>query len=171
MAEEMKVLVSAEEIDARVREVAADIRAAYEGQEITIVGMLEDSFVFLADLIRAIDAPLSCCFIKASKHQSGGHTDIIYTTEFDPQGTNILIVAGVLDTGVTMDYLERQLLARGAKSVKACVLVNKPDFRTIEVEPEFSAFKLEEEHIFGYGLGIGNSYRYFPYLAVFTQDS
>jgi len=92
--------------------------------------------------------------------------DIVYTTEFDTSGTHILLVGGVLDTGVTLDYIEKQLTARGAKSVKACVLVDKPSFRTIEMKPEFIGFERTEERVIGYGLGLGNNYRYLPDLAV-----
>ena len=168
--ENLQVIVTTEELAARVKELGDEIRDAYKGQDLTIVGLLEDSFVFLSDLIRAINVPLQCCFLKASVHQTGGHTDIIYTTEFDPQGTNILLVGGVLDTGVTLDYLERQLTARGAKSVKACMLVDKPSFRTTEVSPEFVGFTRSEERLIGYGLGIGNSYRYLPYLGVLAAQ-
>ena len=170
MEDNVQVIVSKEEIASRVRELADEIRLAYEGQDLTVVGLLEDSFVFLADLVRAIDAPLQWCFLKASVHQTGGHTDILYTTEFDPHGANILLVGGVLDTGVTLDYIERQITARGAKSIKACVLVDKPDFRTTEVTPEFIGFKRSEERIIGYGLGLGNNYRYLPHLAVIAQS-
>ena len=168
--ENVQVIVTAEELAARVKELGDEVRDAYNGQDLTIVGLLEDSFVFLSDLIRAIDSPLQCCFIKASVHSTGGHTDIIYTTEFDPQGTNILLVGGVLDTGVTLDYLERQLTARGAKNIRACVLVDKPAFRTTEVAPEFVGFTRSEERLIGYGLGIGNSYRYLPYLGVLAAQ-
>src|SRR5262249_45620591 len=99
-------------------------------------------------------------------HHTGGHTDILYTTEFDPHGTNILLVGGILDTGVTLDYIERQITARGAKSIKACVLVDKPDFRTTEVIPEFVGFTRSEERIVASGLGPNNSSRHLPYLAV-----
>jgi hypoxanthine phosphoribosyltransferase len=170
MGENLKVIVSKDEIAARVRELAEEIRDAYADQDLTIVGLLEDSFVFLADLVRAIDAPLQCCFLKASVHTTGGHMDIVYTTEFDPQGTNILLVGGVLDTGVTLDYIERQLTARGAKSVKACVLVDKPAFRTTEIVPEFVGFVRTEERVIGYGLGLGNSFRYLPDLAVIATS-
>ena len=167
MEEKIRVIISEEEIAARVRELAGEIQTAYEGIDVIVVGLLEDSFIFLADLIRAIDKPLQSCFLKATVHQTGGHTDIVYTTEFDPHGSNVLLVGGVLDTGVTLDYLERQLVARGAKSVKACVLVDKPSYRTTELAPEFVGFTRDEERIFGYGLGISNSYRQLRYLAVF----
>ena len=167
--QQLKVLVTDAEIAHRVREIAQEIRAAYEEQDLTIVGLLEDSFIFLADMIRAIDAPIKCCFLKASVHQSGGHTDIVYTTEFDPHGTNILLVGGVLDTGVTLDYITRQLLARGAKSVRSCLLVDKPDYRTTDYTPDFVAFTRTEERIIGYGLGISNSFRNLPYLAIVDE--
>jgi|CXWL01.1.fsa_nt_gi hypoxanthine phosphoribosyltransferase len=166
MEEKLQVVVTADEIAARVHELANEIRSAYEGTDFTVVGLLEDSFVFLSDLIRAINVPLNCCFLKASVHQSGGHMDIQYTTEFDPHGANILLVGGILDTGVTLDYIEKQLTARGAKTIKAVVLVDKPSFRTTEVSPEFVGFARSEERIIGYGLGLGNSYRYLPDLAV-----
>jgi len=169
MGDNLQVIVTKEEIADRVRELADEIRGAYVDQDLTMVGLLEDSFVFLADLVRAIDTPLKCCFLKASVHQTGGHMDIVYTTEFDPHGTNILLVGGVLDTGVTLDYIERQLTARGAKSVKACVLVDKPAFRTTDLTPEFVGFERNEERVIGYGLGLGNAYRYLSELAVLGQ--
>lgn len=168
--EKVQVLVTSEEIATRVGELAGEIRAAYEGQDLTIVGLLEDSFVFLSDLIRAINAPLKCCFLKASVHQSGGHMDILYTTEFDPQGANILLVGGILDTGVTIDYIVRQITARGAKSVRSCVLVDKPDFRTTEFTPDFVGFTRSEPMIIGYGLGISNNFRYLPDLAIVAPE-
>jgi hypoxanthine phosphoribosyltransferase len=170
MEDNLQVIVSKEEIAARVGTLAEEIRTAYGDQDLTIVGLLEDSFIFLADLVRAIDAPLKCCFLKASVHTTGGHMDIVYTTEFDPHGTNILLVGGVLDTGVTLDYIERQLTARGAKSVKACVLVDKPTFRTTDLTPEFIGFERTEERVIGYGLGLGNAYRYLPHLAVLATS-
>lgn len=161
----LKVLVTEEEIAARVRELAEEIRTAYEGQDLTIVGMLEDSFVFLSDLIRAINAPLKCYFLKASVQQSGGHTDILYTTEFDLQGANILLVGGILDRATTIDYITRQMMARGAKEIRSCVFVDKPDYRTTDYKPEFVGFTRTEEMIVGYGLGLSNNFRYLPHLA------
>lgn len=161
----LKVLVTEDDIASRVRELAEEIRTAYEGQDLTVVGMLEDSFVFLADLIRAINAPLKCYFLKASVQQSGGHTDILYTTEFDPQGANILLVGGILDRGTTIDYITRQMLSRGAKGIRSCVFVDKPDYRTTDYTPDFVGFARTEEMIVGYGLGLSNNYRYLPYLA------
>jgi hypoxanthine phosphoribosyltransferase len=170
MSENLQVIIAADEIAARVSQLGNEIRESYQDQEVTVVGLLEDSFVFLADLIRAMNMPVACCFLKASKHQSGGHTDILYTTEFDPHGRNILLVGGILDTGVTLDYLERQFTARGAKSIKAVVLVDKPNFRTTDFTADFVGFVRPEEMLVGYGLGISDRYRYLPYLATVESE-
>jgi hypoxanthine phosphoribosyltransferase len=170
MEERLEVLVSETEIKERVDQLAREIRTTFEGQDLTVVGLLEDSFVFMADLIRAIDVPLQCCFMKATKHQSGGHSEIVYTTEFDPHATTVLLVSGILDTGVTLDYLVKQMFARGAKTVKSCVLVDKPNFRTTDFTPDFTGFTRSEAMVIGYGLGLGNSYRHLKYLAELKQS-
>ena len=170
MAETLRTVVGEEEIAARVRELADEIRSAYEGETFAVVGVLEDSFVFLADLIRLINTPLTCSFLKASRHQTGGHQDISYTSEFDVAGRNVLLVSGILDTGVTLDYIVRQMTSRGPKSIRTCVLIDKPDFRTTEFTPDFVGFRRSEDMIFGYGLGLRDHYRYLPYLAVTDQE-
>jgi hypoxanthine phosphoribosyltransferase len=169
MEEKLRTVLSAEEIAARVGELAAEIRAAYAGESVAVVGLLEDSFVFLADLIRALNIPVTCSFLKATRHESGGHTDIHYTSEFDTAGRRILLVGGILDTGVTINYMVRQLQARGAKDVRTCFLVDKPDFRTTEFTPDFVGFRRAEDMLFGFGLGLRDNYRYLPYLAVLAD--
>ena len=166
MEEKLRTVLTEEEIAARVLELAGEIRTAYGGENLAVVGLLEDSFVFLADLIRALNFPLTCSFLKASKHESGGHTDIHYSSEFDTAGRRILLVGGALDTGVTINYIVRQLQARGAKDIQTCYLIDKPDFRTTEFTPDFVGFRRSEEMIFGYGLGLRDNYRYLPHLAV-----
>jgi hypoxanthine phosphoribosyltransferase len=167
--EKLTTVLSEDEIATRIKELASEIRSAYEGEQIAIVGLLEDSFVFLADLIRALNVPVTCSFLKATKHESGGHTDIHYTSEFDTAGRHILLVGGILDTGVTINYIVRQLAARGAKDIKTCFLIDKPNFRTTEFAPDFVGFSRNDDMIFGYGLGLRDNYRYLPYLAKLDQ--
>jgi hypoxanthine phosphoribosyltransferase len=171
MTDKLRLLVSQAEIASRIRELAVEIRAAYEGDDFLVLGVLDDCFVFLADLIREVNVPLACSFIHTATHQSGGHTDIAYTSDTEVTGRHVLIVSGVLDTGVTFDYIIQQLSGRGAKSVRTCVLVDKPDFRTTDATADFVGFKRSEEMIFGYGLGLRDHYRFLPYLAVFDQES
>jgi hypoxanthine phosphoribosyltransferase len=161
-----RVLFGAEQIQARVHELGAEITKIYTDQELTVVGLLEDSFIFFADLIRTIKCPLNCGFTYVKKQNVGGHTDIHYTSEFDLMGRNILLVGDIMDTGITFDYLAKQLSSRNPRSIKICVLLDKPEQRRIDIQPDFAAFSTAEEHIFGYGLGVQGMYRQFPFLAV-----
>jgi hypoxanthine phosphoribosyltransferase len=170
MADKLRLIVSQAEIASRIRELAVEIRAAYEGEDLLVLGVLDDCFVFLADLIREVNVPLACSFIHTTTHQSGGHTDIAYTSDTEVTGRHILVVSGVLDTGVTFNYIIQQITGRGAASVRSCVLVDKPDFRTTEASVDFVGFKRSEEMIFGYGLGLRDNYRHLPFLAVFEQQ-
>ncbi|MEW6730089.1 MAG: phosphoribosyltransferase family protein [Acidobacteriota bacterium] len=166
MGSNNRVLFTEEQLRARVKELGAEISEVYRGQELTVVGLLEDSFIFLADLIRAIECPLSCGFIYVKKHSFGGHTDIHYTSEFDLMGRNILLIGDIMDTGITFDYLTKQLSSRNPKSIRSCVLLDKPDQRRIDIQPDFAAFQTSEENVFGYGLGLQGMYRQLPFLAV-----
>jgi hypoxanthine phosphoribosyltransferase len=171
MENSLRVIRSTEEIRNRIATLAEEIRLSSPSNELTVVGILDDSFVFFADLIRALNMPLSCCFINASHHRHGGQTEIMFVTEFDPRGRNILLVDGVVATGVTLDYITRQLSDRGVKSLRTCVLVDKPGERRVDVTPDYKAFTCEDRFIFGYGLGIQNQYRQLPFLAVMEEES
>ena len=96
MDNNLQIVHSEQEIQDRIRQLAADIRAAVAVRDLTVVGMLDDAFVFLADLIRALDVPLNCCFLKVSRHRHGGQTEVLFTSEFDPRGRDILAACGQL---------------------------------------------------------------------------
>jgi hypoxanthine phosphoribosyltransferase len=165
MEKNIRVVYSKEVISDRINALAGEISAAAPS-ELTVVGILEDTFVFLADLVRAFEMPLSCCFMKVTANRHGGQTEIMYTSAFDPRGRDILLVGGVVATGVTLDYITRQLADRGVKSLRTCVLVDKPGERRVDVSPDFTAFRSDEPYLFGYGLGLQNQYRQLPHLAV-----
>ena len=169
MEKTLRIVRSEEEIKSRITALAGEIRSsAPEG--LTIVGILDDVFVFMADLIRSLEAPVSCCFMKVSRHRHGGQTEVMFTSEFDPCGRDILLVSGVAATGVTLDYVARQLSARGVKSLRTCVLVDKPGDRRVDIKPDYAAFESNENFVFGYGLGIQNQFRELPYLAVMDGE-
>ena len=162
----LQIIHTEQEIHDRINELVADIRAAVTVRDLTVVGMLDDAFVFLADLIRALDMPLSCCFMKVSRHRHGGQTEVIFTSEFDPRGRDILLVGGVVATGVTLDYVTKHLADRSIKSLRTCMLVDKPGERRVGIQPDFTAFQNAGDFVFGYGLGLQNQFRQLPYLAV-----
>ena len=166
MEKTLRIVRSQEEIEKRVSELAQEIRAAVQVVDLTVVGILDDSFMFVADLVRRPDRPVSCCFMKATQHKYGGQTEIMFTSEIDPRGRDILLVGGVAATGVTLDYISRQLAERGIKSLRTCVLVDKPEERRVDLKPDFVAFEGDQGYLFGYGLGMESQFRQLPYLAV-----
>jgi len=169
MEKTLQTVRSQEEIQNRINLLADEIRRDARLGDLTVVGILDDAFVFLADLIRALDMPVSCCFMQVTHHRHGGQSEIRFTSEFDPRGRDILLVGGVVATGVTLDYITKHLADRGVKSLHTCMLVDKPGERRVDVKPDFTAFQMDGGFIFGYGLGIQNQYRQLPYLAMMEE--
>ena len=168
MSDEIKEVYSAELIAERVKELAREIGQAYEGRDFTVLGVLDESFVFLADLLRALNLPSRTAFLRYDHQSLGGVQDITFTTQVDLSKRELLLVEGVLDTGVTQEYLMKQLGAHGATNVRLCVLVDKPDRRRVELQPDWRAFETHEDYVFGYGLGFQDRWRGLPYLATFA---
>lgn len=166
MEHSMQILHSQEEIKKRVISLAEEIRVSISPDNLTVVGMLDDAFVFFADLIRALDLAVNCGFLKVLRRQQGEQTEILYLSEFEPRGEDILLVGAVASTGVTLEYVMKHLESRNVKSLRTCMLVDKPGERRVDVRPDFTAFQNEVGYLFGYGLGLDNQYRHLPYLAV-----
>lgn len=171
MVDEIVEVYGAAEIAARIQELAGEIARAYEGRDFTVLGVLDDSFIFLADLLRAINIPTRTAFLRYDHQSLGGVQDITFSTRVDLSRRDVLLVEGVLDTGVTQEYLMKQLGAHGATSVRLCVLVDKPDRRRVELQPRWRAFETHEDYVFGYGLGFQGRWRGLPYLATFARQS
>ncbi len=161
---------SAAAIADKIHTLAADIAHAYGEREITILSAFEDSFVFLADLLRAMKTPLRTAFLRYDHQSLAGVQDISFSTKMDVTGRHILLVEGVMDTGVTQEYLMKQLGSRGAASVKLCVLLDKPDGRRVSLEPDWYVLRTHENYVFGYGLGFQERWRELPYLATFAGE-
>jgi hypoxanthine phosphoribosyltransferase len=166
MAELLEVY-SAAEIADRVQILADEISRTYHERELSILGVLEDSFVFLADLLRAMKVSPHTAFLRYDHQSVGGFQDLSFSTRMDVSGRHVVLVEGVLETGVPQEYLIKQLGAHGAASVQLCVLLDKPDRRRVALEPEWRAFETRENYVFGYGLGFNERWRELPYLATF----
>jgi hypoxanthine phosphoribosyltransferase len=169
--DEIVEVYGAVEIAGRVKALASEIVQAYEGRDFTILGVQDDSFIFLADLLRAIDIPVRTAFLRYDHQSLGGVQDISFTTQVDLSKREVLLVEGVLDTGVTQEYVMKQLGAHGASHVRLCVLLDKPDGRRVELEPDWRAFETHESYVFGYGLGFQNRWRGLPFLATFAPKA
>ncbi len=158
-------IFSAAQIDERVTALAADIARTYGDSELTILATLEDSFVFLADLLRQLHIPLRTGFLRYDQRTHGGGQDLQFSTQTDVARRAVLVVESVLGTGVPQEYVLRQLAERGARELKLCVLVDKPDQRRVELTPDWRAFETTAEYVVGYGLGLNERWRNLPYLA------
>ena len=165
MADGILEIYSAAQIAERVAALASEISQAYEGRELTVLGVVDDGFMFLADLLRQLDVPLRVAFIHYEHRSLGGVQDLNFSTQLDLTRRDVLLVEGVMETGVTQEYLIKQLESRGAASVKFCVLIDKVDTRRVSLEPDWRAFETHEDYVFGYGLGMGERWRNLPYLA------
>jgi hypoxanthine phosphoribosyltransferase len=170
MADQIVEVYSSQEIADRVKALAAEISRAYEGREVAVLGVLGDGFVFLADLLRAIKTPLRTAFLRYDHQSLGGVQDLTFSTVMDLTGRDVLLIEGVLETGVTQEYLIKQLEERGAATVKLCVLIDKPDRRRVNLKADWRAFETKQGYLFGYGLGFQERWRELPYLASFVRE-
>ena len=165
-----RVLFSEEELDKRVSEIAAEINRDYAGKEPMLISVLRGSFVFMADLTRAIDTPCNVDFMVVSSYGKGtktsGEVQIIKDIAQPIDGRDLLIVEDILDSGVTLHYLMQILAARGANSIRLCTLLSKPERRKINVDVDYLGFEIPDEFVVGYGLDYAEKYRNLPYIGV-----
>lgn len=163
------VLLTEEEIKNRVSELGKQISADYAGEDIFVVGVLKGSFVFMSDLVRAIDGDVSIDFLVASSYgdstETSGSVQIKKDLDRSPSGKNVLIVEDIIDSGVTLKYLKDHYFAgKGAKSVKICTLLDKPARRKTDVVPDYSGFTVDDRFIIGYGLDYAEQFRQLPHI-------
>jgi len=163
-------VIGAEQIQRRVKELARHISDDYRGQTVQALAVLENAFMFMADLVRALEVPVVCQFIKPkySKQgsQSGEIVEIFFSHEPDIRGQHILLVEGLVHSGVTTDFLMNDLRARGAASVKVVTLLDRQSARRVALQPDYFGFLVDDTFLVGYGLGSPEQIdRNKPYLA------
>ena|SRR5579872_6997003 len=163
-----KILLSEEQIQKRVRELAASISKDYAGKTCNAVCVLENGFMFMTDLVRHIEIPTLCNFIKPTfqekPHGSVLATEITYSPSVHVKGQHILLVEGLVQSGVTSDYLMHHMLSQGAASVKLAALLDKSSARRVSLRPDYFGFILDESFVMGYGLGAPMLGRNLPYI-------
>jgi len=170
----MNVLLDAETIHTRVRELAAEIERDYpEGEEIHLVCVLKGGFMFLADLVRAMSPRVSLDFIAVSSYgkgtKSSGEVRMLKDLDSGLQGRHIVIVEDIVDTGLTLIYLQEILRARSPKTLRTACLLSKPSRRQVDVEVEYIGFTIEDRFVVGYGLDYAEKYRNLSHIAVLTE--
>jgi hypoxanthine phosphoribosyltransferase len=169
-AEPPRQVISAEQIQKRVKELARQISDDYKGQTIQILAVLENAFMFQADLVRALEVPVVCQFIKPkyTRPEAGSGSDVMeifFSHEPDIPGKHILLVEGLVHSGVTSEFLMNDLRARGAASVKLVTLLDRQAARRVPLQPDYFGFLVDETFLVGYGLGaVEQTNRNLPYL-------
>jgi hypoxanthine phosphoribosyltransferase len=168
--EPLRQVIGAEQIQKRVKELGRQISDDYKGETIQMLAVLENAFMFLADLVRAIDVPVVCQFIKPkySRPQGAGADvmEIFFSHEPEIKGQHILLVEGLVHSGVTSEFLMSDLRSRGAASVKLVTLLDRQAARRVPLQPDYFGFLVDETFLVGYGLGaVEQTNRNLPYLA------
>ncbi len=169
--QQLHTLIPAEQIQKRIREMARQISDDYKGKTIHALALLENGFVFMADLVRALDVPVTCQFIKPQYRQEGGIPEgcleIFFSQDADIRGKHVLLIEGVMHSGVTTEFLVGDLRARGAESVKVATLLDRQSARRVQLQPDYFGFLVDDAFVIGYGLGSAEqTQRNLPYLAV-----
>lgn len=169
-----RVLVSQEQLQARVAELAARISRDYRGRHLLVVGVLKGAFMLVADLVRNLDVPVQVDFIAASSYgsasRSSGVVRVLKDLDRDIRGQHVLLVEDVLDTGLTLDYLLRSLRARQPASLEACVLLAKPAAPRVGVSVRYKGFDVPDGFVVGYGIDYAERYRNLPYVAALKPE-
>jgi hypoxanthine phosphoribosyltransferase len=168
-ADRVEVLISAEELRARVAALGAEITRDYAGRPLVVVGVLKGSFIFLADLARAIDLPVTVDFIGISSYEGTRSSGIVQITSDltrPIEGKHVLLVEDIVDTGLSMRYLLDNLATRRPASVKVCALLEKPARAVVKVPIDYRGFEIGDEFVVGYGLDWDGKLRNLPFIGV-----
>ena len=169
-----EILFTEEQIKTRIREMAEEITRDYADSPPVVVGVLRGCFVFLADLVRGIDLPIVIDFVSASSYGAGtvSSGDVKFKLDLseDIAGKDVLVVEDILDTGNTLSKLMNNLRRRGPKSVKLCVMLDKPDRRTRPIQADYVGYTIPDAFVVGCGLDYDQRYRQLPYVGVLKPE-
>ena len=170
MESNIRVLISEEDINQRVKELAEQISEDYRGRSVHIICILKGSIFFACDLMKRIDVPVTIDFMAVSSYGdetvSSGRVRIIKDLDESISGKDVIIVEDIIDSGNTLSYLSELLGARGPASLNVCSLLDKPERRMTDVDVKYVGFEIPDEFVIGYGLDYKQEYRNLPYVGV-----
>lgn len=162
------ILLSEEEIKAQIAIVGKKLTEDYKDKNLYVLSLLRGSFIFAADLVRAIDTKAQIGFMTTSSYghgeESTGIVKVVNDIPDNIEGLDVLIVDDIIDSGITMDFVINHVKSLGAKSVKTCTLLDKPSRRKADLKPDYCCFEIEDLFVVGYGLNYGDHYRNIPYI-------
>ncbi|NLL80898.1 MAG: hypoxanthine phosphoribosyltransferase [Tissierellia bacterium] len=168
------ILIKEDEIQKRIKELGKEITNDYKGKDLVVIGILKGAVIFMAELVKSIELPITLDFMSVSSYGkssiSTGEVRIIKDLDFSVEGKDLLIVEDIIDTGLTLNYLTELLEKRGANSVKICTLLDKPDRRTVGVKVDYLGFEVPDEFIVGYGLDYAEHYRNLPFIGTLKEE-
>ena len=170
MEDKIRVMLSEEELDRRIRELGAQISADYEGESIFLVCILKGAAMFACELAKRITVPVVMDFMATSSYGAGtvstGEVKVKKDLDLSPEGKNVLIVEDIIDSGNTLNFLSRFFKERNAKSVRMATMLDKPERREVDVDVDYTGFTIPDEFVVGFGLDYDQRYRNLPYIGV-----
>lgn len=173
MKKQIDVLISEEEVDARICELARQISEEYEGKELHLIVILKGSVFFACELAKRITVPVTMDFMSVSSYGDGmvsaGKITVKKELDEDISGKNVLIVEDIVDSGNTLFHLKKLLLARNPESLRIITLLDKPERRTVQVDTDYCGFVIPDRFVVGYGLDWAQKYRNLPYIGVVQE--
>jgi len=173
--DKLKVIIPKEEIAQRLTELAAEIRKDYKGENPLLIGVLKGSFVFMSDLIRAMNIPAEMDFVRLSSYgagkESSGKIKLIKDVEIPIKDRHVLVVEDIVDRGLTVRFLLDYLSFRKPASLKLCAMFDKPSGRKVEVPIDYVGFTVPDAFVVGYGLDLDEKFRYLPDLCILEEQN
>ena len=170
MAEKVNVLLSEEEVDAKIKAIGEQISKDYAGKQVHLVCVLKGGSFFMCELAKRITVPVSLDFMSVSSYgsetKSSGVVKIVKDLDEPIKGKNVLVVEDIVDSGRTLSYLMEMLKDRGPESLRLCTLLDKPERRVVDVHVDYTGFQIPDEFVVGYGLDYDQRYRNLPYIGV-----
>ena len=169
-----EILIDEERLRTRVAELGEEISADYAGKEVLLIGVLKGAVFFMADLMRRLDVPCEVDFMAISSYgdstDSSGVVRILKDLDINIDGRDVLVVEDIIDSGLTLSYLVRNLEAREPASLEVCALLTKPERREIDVPVRYTGFEIPNRFVIGYGLDFAERYRNLPYVGVLDES-
>jgi hypoxanthine phosphoribosyltransferase len=169
-----EILIEEDALQARIRELGREISADYGGKELLLVGVLKGAVFFMADLMRSLTVPCEIDFMAISSYgastDSSGVVRILKDLDINIEGRHVLVVEDIIDSGLTLSYLMRNLESREPQSLEICALLTKPDRREIDVPVRYVGFEIPNKFVIGYGLDFAERYRNLRYVGVLHPD-
>ena len=172
MSEALEAFITEAEIDRRIAELAKEIRRDVPHEDLHLIGVLKGAVLFLGDLIRKMDGNVTIDFMALSSYAgttSSGEVRVLKDLDYGLEGRNVIIVEDIVDTGLTLHYLQEILRARNPRSLRTACLLSKPSRRKIDVHVDYVGFTIEDKFVVGYGLDYSERYRNLPYIGIFNE--